>query len=56
MKMNYTTKMNYTQAGSMITVVPKPIVKLFEFHSGDKLEWNVEFKDNGATITVQKKD
>ena len=52
--MVFKTKMR-KNAGSMITVVPAPIVKLLNFESGDELEWEVNISDNAAVITIKKK-
>lgn len=56
MKMTYNSKMNKLKSGSMITVIPKPIVDLLEYKSGDTLEWNVKFEDNKVSVTVKKVD
>lgn len=47
------TKMRHN-GGSMLTVVPKPIVDLLEYNSGDELEWEVDIKEKGAKISIKK--
>lgn len=52
--MVFKTKMR-KNAGSMITVVPAPIVKLLNFESGDELEWEVNISEDTAEIILKKK-
>lgn len=47
------TKMRYN-GGSMLTVVPKQIVDLLGYESGDELQWEVDIKEKGAKITIEK--
>ena len=54
MKVTYKTKMR-TNAGSMITVVPKALTNLLKIDPGDVLVWDVDITDEGATITVTPK-
>ena len=51
--MVFKTKMR-KNAGSMITVVPAPIVKLLNFESGDELEWEVNISEDTAEIILKK--
>ena len=52
--MVFKTKMR-KNAGSMITVIPAPIVKLLDFNSGDELEWEINITEDSAVITLMKK-
>ncbi len=52
MKVTFTSNITYN-AGSYKTVVPMALVKLMNFKSGDQLNWEVDIKEDGATITVK---
>lgn len=49
--MTFKSNISYN-AGSFKTVVPMGLVKLLNIENGDQLTWNVDIKENGATITL----
>ena len=53
MKVTFTSNVTFN-AGSYKTVVPMGLVKLLNFESGDQLKWDVDIKDDGATITIER--
>lgn len=53
MKVTFTSNVTYN-AGSYKTVVPMGLVKLMNFETGDQLNWDVDIKEDGATITVKR--
>ena len=54
MKVTFTSNVTYN-AGSYKTVVPMGLVKLMNFETGDQLNWDVDIKEDGATITVKRR-
>lgn len=54
MKIEFKTKIGYN-AGSYTTVVPSTLADLLGIEKGDCLIWNVDIRDEGATILVEPK-
>jgi len=51
MKVTFKSNISYN-AGSFKTVVPMGLVKLLNIKHGDQLTWDIDIKENGATITL----
>jgi len=51
MKMTYETKAGYV-GGSTTTVIPAAVVNLLKIVKGDKIIWDVDISEKGATVTV----
>lgn len=54
MKMTYETKVGYT-GGSNTTVIPSAVANLLNLVKGDKIVWDVDVSDKGATVTITPK-
>lgn len=52
--MTYETKAGFV-GGSTTTVIPAAVVNLLNITKGDKIVWDVDITDKGATVTVTPK-
>lgn len=53
--MTYETKAGRVK-GSITTTIPAALVNILNIEKGDKIVWDADIEDKGATVTVSKKE
>jgi antitoxin component of MazEF toxin-antitoxin module len=55
MELKIKTKLRQN-SGSIITTIPKPIVKLINLNIGDEIEWQFNIEDNRPVVKIIPKN